>query len=147
MKQSKHIIIQTGMLLIISILIMTSCRKGGRYDNAVVFYKIANHSSYKIKVISNNYWEGHYGTGYTEDTVFHYAAGESRDLLVVYGLSTNTDPETADTLQGIGKLLIYKNDTIPTLYNYRETRFWTYSQPDSYKQVFLLEITDASFNP
>jgi hypothetical protein len=146
MKQSKHIIIQTGLLFIISILIMTSCRKEGDV-NTVMFYKIANHSSYKIKVISNNYWEGHYGTGYTKDTVFHYDPGESRDLFVVYGLSTNTNPETSDTLRGIGKLLIYKNDTIPTLYNYRETRFWTYSEPDRSKRVLLLEITDASFKP
>jgi hypothetical protein len=124
---------------------MASCTK--EYDDAVVFYKIANNSSYKIKVISTNYWVRRYGFSSTKDTVFHYAAGESRDLLIVYGLSTNTDPETADTLQGIGKLIIYKDDTVPARYNYRETRFWTYSEPDRYKRVFLLVITDASFDP
>jgi len=125
---------------------MTSCRKASDV-NAVMFYKIANHSSYKIKVISNNYWGDYYGSGYTKDTIFHYSPGETRDLVVVYGLNTNTNPEYGKTLQGIGKLLIYKNDTIPTLYDCRETRYWTYSEPDRSKRVLSLEITDASFNP
>jgi hypothetical protein len=144
MKKPKHLIIQTGLIFIFSLLMLASCRKVNNV-NTVVFYKIANNSSYKIKVISNNYWGGHYGSMDNGDTVFHYDPGETRDLVVVYGLNTNTNPEYGKTLQGIGKLLIYKNDTIPTLYDCRETRFWTYSEPDKSKRVLLLEITNASF--
>lgn len=134
------------MLLIIFILMSASCAKMNNSVSKIIYYRIDNHSSYTIKVISNNYWSHYEDPKFDIDTIVHYASGESRDLVVIYGNYLYSNFERSDTLVGIGRLFIYKNDTIPAAYNYRLTKFWDYSTPDSYKLLYTLEITNASFN-
>jgi hypothetical protein len=146
MKQSRHLIIRTGVLLIITMLSAASCRKIDTSGNTVVYYRIENQSDYTIKVISDKFWSNSEDPVFNIDTIVHYSPGESRDLVVIYGMNRDFNFETGDSLEGIGILKIYKNDTIPSVYNYLETKYWSYSKPASYKIQYTLEITNASFN-
>ena len=147
MNKLKYPNIKACILLVIIVMGLTSCQKVNNPDNVVIYYKIENHSSFTIKVIANKFWDGNETLAVSFDTIVHYSSGESRDLLVVYGYERDFDFEkNVDTLQNIGSLKIYKNDTIPAAYKYNESKYWSYSKPATDKIQYTLEITNASFN-
>ena len=113
------------------------------------YYHLENHSEYRIKVIFNDFWNHrqYYPNG--GDSVVYFASGEARDLLLVYNLTSSNmgPPENQDTLQGIHVLKVFRNDSIPSITNFRLTRYWTYSMPDSRKAIYNLEVSNKDFAP
>ena len=138
-----------ALQIIFAILMtFTACVKFSGADAVVLYYHLSNHSDYPIRVKAYDFWSHKNYTSNTSDSTFYFNAGEDKDLLIVYNNSfINSEDENKDTLQGIHVLYIFKNDTIPATKNYLLRKYWTYSQPDKYKHVYNLEITNSSFNP
>jgi len=136
------------LFLFFILLTSSSCIKFDGADEGVLYYRLLNHSGYRIKIVAYDFWDHKYYFKNTSDSTIYFNAGEERDLLVVYGVGYwRSEPEHMDTLQGIHVLKICKNDTVPVTKNYRLRKYWVYSEPDKYKHEYTLEITDESFIP
>jgi len=126
----------------------SSCIKVGDSDAGILYYRVSNHSDFRIKIVFYDFWEHKNFSANTSDSTVYFDVGEDRDLLVVYNIGTlRSEPEQKDTLQGIHVLKIFKNDTVPVQKNYLLRKYWVYSEPDKYKQQYSLEITNESFIP
>jgi hypothetical protein len=135
-------------LTLIFLLFLCSCVKFSGADDGVLYYRLSNHSGSRIRVVLYDFWGHKYYSNSQFDSTVYYNAGEERDLLVVYNAPHwSQEPEYLDTLQGIRVLEIYKDDTTPTTINYRERRYWSYSEINPYKHEYSVEITDDSFKP
>ena len=135
--------------LLISVLVaLGSCIKFQHADDGVLYYRIANHSEYRITVVAYDFWNHPYYNFSSTDSVFAFNPGETRDLVAVYGrFNKNYPEESRDTLRGIGILKILRSDSLSVTKNYRLTKFWSYTKPDEYKHLYSLEITNGSFTP
>jgi hypothetical protein len=108
-----------------------------------VDYNIINSTSGSIKVTYNKWTSNN---SITNDTTIFLLPNQKQTVITRDLFASGAfNPEGGDTIWMFPKLLLYKNDTIPSAVNLKTTKYWNYNGISKHHGELILNVYDSYF--
>jgi hypothetical protein len=111
--------------------------------NNFIDYNVINSTSGTVKVSYNKLLPSNSSTN---DTTIFLSPNEQQTIITMSVFASGAyNPEGADTIMMLPTFVVYLNDTIPSTFNLKKTKYWNYHSISKHHGELVLNLYDSLF--